>query len=1112
MMIEIKHKGTDEVLYTGPGDSLGGTDLEGLALRCADLEGLDLTNTDFARCDLSNACLALAGLDGTNFSGADLVGANFTGADSSFADFSEANLKGAVLDSAWLVDADFTDADLEGASFKYARIKNVSFENANLENVDFSLAELAEVDFEGANLEGTKYEGTVDSDEKRDFSIVKEAQNQIEIKHRATGEVLLVVEGDSLEGADLQGASLRYANLGRANLRDANLRDANLEGADLWSADLRDADLSGASLEYANLVGADLWSANLSGANLRGADLRDANLKSANLRDASLEYADLRDANLEGANLEGTILEGTDYDTGDWDSFSLVKEAQNQIEIRHKTTGKVLLVVEGASLEGTDLQGAGLSRADLSGANLRDANLQSANLRDASLEGASLEGTDLSGADLERARLRRAGLEGADLSGANLWWADLRETDLVGANLEGACLRFANLRDANLEGAGLSSADLSGASLEGTNLKGTILEGTIYDTGDWDFSIVKEASVLDPPRETLPPDIWDLSRDPPRLQKQASEVIQSRLLTSLGDRFKSVSWVTGIFVIGSSAGYYWEESSDIDVSVIVDVEQFKLREQGTDTEDPIGTVGSFFMEINEEVLSETEHPLNFYAVPLGEELKADAVYDVLNDEWVKSPRPTVAFDFDTLFEGAASRARDWARVLDLGLGEAKRDVVDYKLLGRELSLLSPESRATVKKKIKAKIEEINDDVEDLVESYESVRDQRIAAFVKKSENITGLEARLLSLKEEDIVRLSVRSVVIIQGSSGDIAWSGSGFLLNDSGQILTCLHVAGLDNRPSDESELFVSYDGQNYEKLAGVIAMNSDLDVTVLAGPVVKIESLKLGDSDSTVVGEPVVALGSPEGVDHIALFGRLASDERQVGGETPELFIDVEIKPGSSGGPVLTLDNLVIGIARGSIGEGGLNYVIPINPIKEWLNEREISYSEGVPGIIKEAQNQIEIRHKVTGRVLHVVEGDSLEGASLSGANLEGADLWGAGLSGADLRGADLENADLSGASLWRADLKDANLRGADLSGASLWSANLRDANLESANLRDANLEGANLKGANLSGANLEDADLRDTNFEGANLEGTILEGTEYDTGSWDSFSLVKESQRSD
>ena len=130
------------------------------------------------------------------------------------------------------------------------------------------------------------------------------------------------------------------------------------------------------------------------------------------------------------------------------------------IEIKHKTTGKVLHTAYAETLRGADLSGAYLSGADLSGAEL---------------SGADLSGAELSGADLRDANLRDANLSVAYLSGADLRGAYLRRAYLRGAYLRGAYLRDANLRDANLSGANLRDANLSRAYLRCANLQGAIL-------------------------------------------------------------------------------------------------------------------------------------------------------------------------------------------------------------------------------------------------------------------------------------------------------------------------------------------------------------------------------------------------------------------------------------------------------------------------------------------------------------------------------------------------------------------------------------------------------------------------------------------------------------
>ena len=85
------------------------------------------------------------------------------------------------------------------------------------------------------------------------------------------------------------------------------------------------------------------------------------------------------------------------------------------------------------------------------------------------------------------------------------------------------------------------------------------------------------------------------------------------------------------------------------------------------------------------------------------------------------------------------------------------------------------------------------------------------------------------------------------------------------------------------------------------------------------------------------------------------------------------------------------------------------------------------------------MEIKHKITNKVLLTIEGDSLQDADLRGANLRWANLKDADLRRADLRRADLRGANLKDADLRWADLQDANLKDADLRWADLRRANL-------------------------------------------------------------------------
>jgi Pentapeptide repeats (8 copies) len=136
----------------------------------------------------------------------------------------------------------------------------------------------------------------------------------VEIRHKNTGEVLLRVEGDTLEGAYLAGANLDGAGLAGQNLREAELQGASLIRSELAGARLYGADLRGTALMGANLANADLDTASLWGAPCLEADLAGANLRTADLRGADLTGAVLVGTDLSRANLHSARFGTARYD------------------------------------------------------------------------------------------------------------------------------------------------------------------------------------------------------------------------------------------------------------------------------------------------------------------------------------------------------------------------------------------------------------------------------------------------------------------------------------------------------------------------------------------------------------------------------------------------------------------------------------------------------------------------------------------------------------------------------------------------------------------------------------------------------------------------------
>ena len=157
--------------------------------------------------------------------------------------------------------------------------------------------------------------------------------------------------------------------------------------------------------------------------------------------------------------------------------------------------------------------------------------------------------------------------------------------------------------------------------------------------------------------------------------------------------------------------------------------------------------------------------------------------------------------------------------------------------------------------------------------------------------------------------------------------TGSGFIINAGGQILTNAHVVdGADKvtvRLRDGREL----EGQ-------VLGEDPVTDIAVVKIPANNLPTVALGNSDQLQVGEWAIAIGSPLGLDKTVTVGVISATDRtssQVGAPDKRIgFIqtDAAINPGNSGGPLLNGRGEVIGINTAIIGGAqGLGFAIPIN-----------------------------------------------------------------------------------------------------------------------------------------------------------------------------------------
>lgn len=154
---------------------------------------------------------------------------------------------------------------------------------------------------------------------------------------------------------------------------------------------------------------------------------------------------------------------------------------------------------------------------------------------------------------------------------------------------------------------------------------------------------------------------------------------------------------------------------------------------------------------------------------------------------------------------------------------------------------------------------------------------------------------------------------------------GSGFVVSSDGYILTSTHVI------KDADEIVVRLNDHR-EKPAKVVGTDERSDVALLKIDATDLPSVELGDSDELQVGEWVLAIGSPFGLELTATQGIVSALGRNLPSDTYVPFIqtDVAVNPGNSGGPLFNTKGQVVGINAQIYtrtgGYMGLSFAIPI------------------------------------------------------------------------------------------------------------------------------------------------------------------------------------------
>jgi putative serine protease PepD len=167
---------------------------------------------------------------------------------------------------------------------------------------------------------------------------------------------------------------------------------------------------------------------------------------------------------------------------------------------------------------------------------------------------------------------------------------------------------------------------------------------------------------------------------------------------------------------------------------------------------------------------------------------------------------------------------------------------------------------------------------------------------------------------------------------------GTGFLVDDDGTLVTNAHVVGESSR----AQVQFGDDGRTVDARVAGTDPSSDLAVLkVDASAVSGIQPLPLADSSRVQVGDEVVAIGNPFGLDRTATAGIVSALEREItapnGFSIDEVIqTDAPINPGNSGGPLLDARGQVIGVnsqilSGGGRGNVGIGFAVPSDTVRE-------------------------------------------------------------------------------------------------------------------------------------------------------------------------------------
>ncbi|MFL0195420.1 S1C family serine protease [Clostridium sp. WILCCON 0269] len=189
----------------------------------------------------------------------------------------------------------------------------------------------------------------------------------------------------------------------------------------------------------------------------------------------------------------------------------------------------------------------------------------------------------------------------------------------------------------------------------------------------------------------------------------------------------------------------------------------------------------------------------------------------------------------------------------------------------------------------------------------------------------------------DIVDKNINAIALVEvkDANNTLTATASGCIITPSGELITNYHVI--------DSAYYIDVimeDGTKYD-VKGVLGYSKSNDLAILQlNNANNLPTIPLGYSSSLKIGQEIITIGSPDGLENTVSTGIISGLNRNNGRDGTDIQISAPTAFGSSGGALIDMSGQLIGITYSAVtGSGDLNFAIPINDVKPLLNVTKLT-----------------------------------------------------------------------------------------------------------------------------------------------------------------------------